>query len=209
MSIEPDYVRLMEKVSSILHMKHQSCKFTSLPSHMYIHTHTHTHTHTHQLLLVYAPLLLPWVAAVSISAPSTQHSPYRHYHLPIAITILYAHIHLEDSWLPETDWQLLVSERLWCVWVPHLLHFIALGLQWLLRLTVRGTLEAVHCIVRGRPPWRVSCALVVVAMATLFVCSSVSLLLMTVAYALNVSIRTLWTACSAHMRTCGATCGQS
>ena len=180
-------------------MKHQSCKFTpSLP------TCTHTHTHTHQLLLVYAPLLLPWVAAVSISAPGT-HSSYRHYHLPIAITILYAHIHLKNSWLPETDWQLLVSEGLWCVWIPHLLHFIALGLQWLLRLTVRGTLEAVHCIVRGRPPWGVSCALIVVAMATLFVCSSVSLLFMTVAYALNVSTRTLWTACSAHMRTCGAT----
>ena len=141
-------------------------------------------------MLVYAPQLLPWVAAVFISSSGTQPSPYHHYHLPIAITILYAHTHLEDSWLPETDWQLLVSEGLWCVWVPHLLHLIALGLQWLLRLTVRGTLGVVHCIMRGRPPWGVSCTLIVVAMATLFVCSSVSLLLMVVVYALNVSTST-------------------
>ena len=174
-----------------LHIKRLSCKSTPPP-----HTPPPpTHTHTHQLLLVYVPLLLPWVAAVSISTPGNHHSPYHHYHLPLAITILYPHTYLENSWLPETDWQLLVSEGLWCVWVPHLLHFIALGLQCLLQLTVRGTLGAVHCIVQGHPPWGVSCTLIVVAMATLFVCSSVSLLLMTVAFALNVSTRTLWTSC--------------
>ena len=171
----------MEKVSSITYQTNTSVMNHPPPP---------THTHTHQLLLVYAPLLLPWVAAVFISSPGTQHSPYHHYQLPIAITILYAHTYLEDSWLPETDWQLLVSEGLWCVWVPHLLHLIALGLQWLLRLTVRVTLGAAHCIMRGRPPWGVSCTLIVVAMAMLFVCSSVSLLLMMVVYALNVSSRT-------------------
>lgn len=129
------------------------------------------------------------MAAVFISAPGPRHPAYYHYHLFPAIAILYPHIYVSsEGWLPVTDWQLLASEGLWCVWVPHFLHSICLALQQLIQPVMRGLLGGVRHIVGGRLLRVTSCTIFVVSIATLFICSSVSQLLMTVVYAFNVSL---------------------
>jgi len=94
---------------------------------------------------------------------------------------------VKDGYPPQTG-QLLASEGLWCVWVPHFLHFICLALQQLIQPVMRGLLGGVCHIVGGRLLRVTSCTVFVVSIATLFICSSLSQLLMTVVYALNVSL---------------------
>jgi len=90
------------------HMHHTHPPLTHLPPHLTPCTPTpplpshppppsgpHTpctaihNTPCYQLLVVYAPLMLPWMAAVFISAPGPRHPAYYHYHLFSAIAILY------------------------------------------------------------------------------------------------------------------------
>ena len=90
----------------------------------------------------------------------------------------------------DSDWQLLSRERLWCGWVPLIIHLIARGLHFAMATVVSmiGDVFRRCCCCCGRSlVGVVSWTLAVASLPFLWVCSGVSLLLLLMAAILKVS----------------------
>ena len=106
------------------------------------------------------------------------------------LLLCFFYSHSDDRWTLgiTNDWQLLSRERLWCGWVPVVIHLIARGLHLAMATLVFVIGRTLACCCQGRR-WRgvVSWILMVVSLPFLCVCSGVSLLLFLVAFMLQVS----------------------
>lgn len=89
----------------------------------------------------------------------------------------------------DSNWQLLARERLWCGWVPLVIHLIARGLHFAMATIVSAIGDTFRrCCCCGRSlVGVVSWMLAMVSLLFLCVCSGVSLLLLLMAAILKVS----------------------
>ena len=91
----------------------------------------------------------------------------------------------------DNDWQLLSRERLWCGWVPLVIHLIARGVQHAMATLVSliGRIVAKCCRGRrgtiGMIAWAV---MVLVSIPFLYLCSGISLLCILLALTLKASV---------------------
>jgi hypothetical protein len=88
----------------------------------------------------------------------------------------------------DNDWQLLSSERLWCGWVPLVIHLIARGVQHAMAILVSliGSIIARCC--RGRRGTIAWVVMVLVSIPFLYLCSGISLLCILLALMLKVNL---------------------
>ena len=107
-----------------------------------------------------------------------------------------------DGWTLgiDSDWQLLSRERMWCGWIPVVIHLIASGLQNAMAMVMSLIGAMLKYLCQGsRKVGVVSWMLAAVSVPFLYVCSGISLLFVIVALVLKVSSTRTYTVSRVHL----------